>query len=103
MSMYNLLEYSFSYFDTAGSLWFYCKVEATNFNNDIRYNNAFKSFKYIAKLLETQLLNLTQIKLMANYKIQQLKSNFWRSFKILLINCKVELKLKAVLHSRKSM
>ena len=32
--MYNLIEYSSNYFETTGSLWFYSKDEATNFNND---------------------------------------------------------------------
>ena len=38
--VYNLLEYNSSYSDTTGSLWFYSKDEATNFNADIR-NNRF--------------------------------------------------------------
>ena len=33
--MYNLIEYSSSYIETTGSLWFYSKDEATNFNGDI--------------------------------------------------------------------
>ena len=36
----------------AGSLWFYSKDEATNFDANIRNNNFFKSFEYKAKLLE---------------------------------------------------
>ena len=35
MSIYNFLEYSSNYSDTAGSLLFHSKDEATNFNNDI--------------------------------------------------------------------
>ena len=49
MPMYNLIEYSSSYFKITGSLWFYSKDKATNFNTDLANNN-FKSFK--AKLLE---------------------------------------------------
>ena len=49
MPMYNLIEYSSSYFKITGSLWFYSKDKGTNFNTDIANNN-FKSFK--AKLLE---------------------------------------------------
>ena len=30
--MYNLVEYSSNYSDTTGSLWFYSKDEAANFN-----------------------------------------------------------------------
>ena len=49
--MYNLLEYGSNWSDMIGSLWFYSKDEATNLNADIVDNNAFKSFKYKAKLL----------------------------------------------------
>ena len=45
------LEYSSSYSDATGSLWFYSNDEATNFNNDIVNTNNFKSFEYKAKLL----------------------------------------------------
>ena len=50
--MYNLIEYSSNYFETIGSLWFYSKDEATNFNNNISNTNNFKSFKYEVKLLQ---------------------------------------------------
>ena len=49
--MYNLIEYSSNYSETTGSLWFYSKDEATDFNADIVNDNNFKSFKYKAKLL----------------------------------------------------
>ena len=49
MLMYNLIQYISSYFKITGSLWFYSKDKATNFNADLANNN-FKSFK--AKLLE---------------------------------------------------
>ena len=48
-----MLEYSSNYSDTTGSLWFYSKDGATNFNNDIGNSNGFKSFIYKTKLLET--------------------------------------------------
>ena len=32
--MYNLIEYSSNYSETTGSLWFYSKDEATNFDFD---------------------------------------------------------------------
>ena len=35
MSMYYLFEYSSNYSETRGSLWFYSKDEATNFNGNI--------------------------------------------------------------------
>ena len=42
MPMCNLIEYSSNYSGTIGSLWFYSKDEATNFNTDITCNNNFK-------------------------------------------------------------
>ena len=57
MPMYNLLEYSSNYSETTGCLLFYSKDEATNFNNDIENTDGFKSFKYKAKLNETQMLS----------------------------------------------
>ena len=47
MLIYNLIEYSSNYSETTGSLWFYSKDEATNFNADIA-NNYFKPFEYKA-------------------------------------------------------
>ena len=49
--MYNPVEHSSNYSETTGSLWFYSKDEATNFNADIASDSNFKSFKYMAKLL----------------------------------------------------
>ena len=50
MLIQNFLEYSSNYSDTAGSLWFCSKDEATNFNADID-NNDFKSLLYKTKLI----------------------------------------------------
>ena len=52
MPVYNLTEYSSNCSETTGSLWFYSKDEATDFNADIGNDNNFKSFNYKAKLLE---------------------------------------------------
>ena len=49
MLIYHLLEYSSNYLDTTGSLRFYSKYEATDFN--VVDDNAFKSIKCKAKLL----------------------------------------------------
>ena len=46
--MYNLIECSSNYSETAGSLWFYSKDEATNFNN---------------KIENTDFLNLSSVRL----------------------------------------
>ena len=52
MPMYNLLEYSFNYSDMTGSLRFYSKDEAANFNNAIAADDDnFKSFKYKSSLI----------------------------------------------------
>ena len=53
MPVYNLIEYSSNYSETTGSLWFYSKDEANNFNANIADSNGFKSFKYKANLLGT--------------------------------------------------
>ena len=49
--MYISLKCRLDYSDTTGSLWFYSKDEATNFNNDIANTSEFKSFKYKSKIL----------------------------------------------------
>ena len=54
MQMYNLLEYSSSDSNTAGSLWFSSIDQSSAFNADIAYNNNSncKLFGYKAKLLK---------------------------------------------------
>ena len=94
MLMYNLIKYSSNYFNTTGSLWFYSKNEATNFDADIADTNNFKSFKCETKLIGSTtatngILENTTIAVSLEYL-----SNFWRSLEIPLINCKIELKLK---------
>ena len=41
MLMYSLIEYSSNYSETTGSLWFYSKDEATNFNANIANTDNF--------------------------------------------------------------
>ena len=100
MPVYNLIEYSSSYSEITGSLWFYSKDEATNFNADITNDNDLKSFMYKAKLLGNTvpqpnpnhangILKDATITVPLKYL-----SNLWRSPEMPLINCKVELKLK---------
>ena len=50
MQQYKLTEYS-SNSETTGSLWFYSKDEAINFNADIANDNNSKAFQYQANLL----------------------------------------------------
>ena len=45
-----IIEYSSSYFETTGSLWFYSEEEGNNFNNNIANTYNFKSFKYRANI-----------------------------------------------------
>ena len=96
MPMYNLIEYSSNYSETTRSLWFYSKDEATDFNADIANTDDLNSFKYRDKLLENTgadgangILKNARITVPLTYL-----SSFWRSLKMPLINCKVELKLK---------
>ena len=94
MPMYNLIEYSSNYSETTGSLWFYSKDEATDFNVDLVNDNNFESFKYQAKLLGNtvaQAINAANGILKNAVIAVPLKylSNFWRSLEMPLINCKV--------------
>ena len=99
MPMYNLIDYSSNYSKTAGSLWFYSKDKVSDFNNNIANTDIFKSFKCKAKLLGNtvaQPANTTNgiLKIATIAVPLKYLSNFWRSFEMQLINCKVELKLK---------
>ena len=99
MLMYILIEYSSNYSETTGSLWFYSKDEATDFNADIVNDNNFKSFKYNIKLLANTVAQADNVsngilkKATIAVPLKYL-SNFWISFEMPSINCKVELKCK---------
>ena len=58
--MYNSIEYSSNYSETTGSLWFYSKEEATDFNADIANTDNCKSFKYKVKLLRNTVAQLME-------------------------------------------
>ena len=87
---------------TTGSLWFYSKDEATNFNTVIADNNNFKYFKFKTKLLgntEAQPAPDEANGVLKNATIAvplMYLSNFWRLLEMLLILCKVELKLNGL-------
>ena len=53
LAMYNLIEYSSNYSETAGRLWFFSK------DADIENTDDFKSFKYKAKLIENTVAEIT--------------------------------------------
>ena len=98
MPMYNLIEYSSNYSETAGSSWFYSNDRATYFNADIANNDNFKSFKYNVELwgnTAAQPAPNAANRILKNATVAvPLKhlSNLLRSFEMPLINCKVELK-----------
>ena len=98
MPMYNLTEYISNYCETTGSLSFYSKDEASNFNDNIANTDIFKSFKYKAKakLLGNTVADGADV-FVRDTTIALLSkclSNFWRSLEMLLINFKVELEVK---------
>ena len=98
--MYNLIEYIANYSETTWILWFSSKDKAPNFDVAIANTDNFKSAKYKTKLLGNKaaqpapnnangILENVTIAMPLKYL-----SNFRRSLKMPLINCKVELKLK---------
>ena len=97
--VYILTEYSSNYAKATGSLWLYSKDEASNVHAAIA-NTDFKSFMWKAKLLgntATQLNRNHTNEILKNITIAEpLKylTNFRRSFQMLLVIWKVELKLK---------
>ena len=92
MPIYNLIEYIDNYSDTSGSLWNFKRDEITNNTNVTNDDNA-PSFKYKSNLIDNTeddgKKNGVKIAVPLKYL-----SNFWRSLKMPLINCKVELSLK---------
>ena len=86
--MYSLIEYNSNYSETAGSLWFNSKNEATNFNAYIANNNNFKFFEYQAKFLGNIEADGANGILKNVTTVVPLKylSNFWRSLETPLIN-----------------
>ena len=86
--MYNLIEYSSVYSETTGSLQFYFKDEATNFNADIANTNDFKSFKYKAKVFKNTEADMANGALKNAIIVVPFKylSNFWRSLEMSSIN-----------------
>ena len=88
MHMYNLIEYSDKYSDTSGSSWDFKRDEIDKNANVTNDDNA-PSFKYKArKIGNTENNGIKDEVVPLKYL-----SNFWRSLKIPLINCKVDLSL----------
>ena len=91
MPIYNLIEYSYNYSKTPGSLWQYCKdIPAVN-NNDaifnITENNLIDSFNCKLKMtVKTGNDGTKNAEVMNPLKYL---SNFWRSLEQPLINCEI--------------
>ena len=92
--MYNLIEYSDNYSDTSGSLWNFKRDEIEG-DVDLTIHNA-SPFKYKANLIGDTVADGVNKKKDGVKIATPLKylSNFGRSLKMPLINCKIELSLK---------
>ena len=91
MPIYNLIEYSDSYSDTSGSIWYFKRDEIVN-NADVSNDGNVTSFKYKASIIGNAEQNGRTIEVKIVVPLKHL-SNFWRSLEMPLINCKVELSL----------
>ena len=92
MPMYNLIEYSDNYAKTTGSLWQYCKdIPARDNDNEITIftrNNLTDSFNFKVKFSQTGNDGTKDVEIMVPLKYL---SNIWRTLKMPLINCEVNL------------
>ena len=108
MPVYNLLEYSYNYADSSGSLWQFKRGEQNTINagNYDNVTNDSLSFKYKSSLLEGLIfINVAANinpdianahRLFTNAKmVVPLKylSKFFRSLEMPIINCKINLEL----------
>ena len=94
MPMYNLLEHSKNYTETTGSLWNYYRDEPTS-DDEINYYVGPKFFDFKSSIMG-KLRDYNDDDQASKDKISlaiPLKhlSNFWKSLKMLLINCEIEL------------
>ena len=81
MPVFNLIEYSANYSDTAGSLWQFKRDDVPANDSDLSINNS-KSFKYKSALLEETegAANNTNSSVKAKILVPlKYLSNFWRS------------------------
>ena len=93
MPMYNLIEYGNNYFDASGSLWQFERDELIG-NINLTNDNS-SSFKHKSDLIgNTDADGANRKKGVKIVVPLKYLSNFWRSLKMLLINCKVELSLR---------
>ena len=92
MPMYNLLEYSDNYENLTGSLYQFKRDEPPDNNADVADNTTslvYKS-KFISGNTVNNIPNVNDVKLVVPLKYV---SNFFRSLEMLLVNCKIDLKL----------
>ena len=89
--MYNLIEYSNSYSDTAGSLWNFKRDEIEEDDN-LTINNV-PSFKSKANLIGNTENNAIKNGVKIAVSLKYL-SSFWRLLEMPLINCKIQVSLK---------
>ena len=94
MPMYNLIEYSDNYSKTSGSLWQNCKkiavVNDAGNITDFNGSNATDSLNFKTKITGQTNNNgiIDDVEIMVPLKYL---SNVWRTLKMPLINCEVEL------------
>ena len=95
MPMYNLIEYSDNYQDSSATLYQYKRDEPPEANaiNDLTTNTS-SSFKYKVELLGNPVLdgNIAKRSVKVVVPLKYL-SNFFRSLKIPLVNCKIKVNL----------
>ena len=96
MPMYNLIEYSDNYQDSSATLYQYKRDEPPNSNVNLTADNS-TSFKYEVNLLgniaadpDNARVGRLNVKIVVPLKYL---SNFFRSFEMRLINCKIKLNL----------
>ena len=92
MPMYNLIEYNDNYSDSSGSLWGSKRDEIANNANMTNDDNA-PSFKYKVNLIANTEADETKEGVKIAVPLKYL-SNFWTSWEMPLINCKVQFSLK---------
>ena len=85
MRMYNLIEYSYNYSKTSGSLWQYCKdIPAVNNNDEIvEFNDANTTDSFIFKARMTgQTDDDGRVNGVETMVLLKCLSNFWRTFEM---------------------
>ena len=84
--MYNLIEYSDNYSKTSGSLWQYYRDDP---NDNITQS---ESFEFKIKITgKTPTAGQTKDVEIIAVPLKYLRSNFWRTLEMPLINCEINL------------